>query len=149
MFRTLGAGVYRRRWWVIGAWLVIAVIGIMAGGPLNERVTAEFTGSERIEAARVLERINETAPTGGDIAIIVDGVTVDADGDGIIDDDDRPSEVADVLAAVAAVDGVVSVVDPWGAGAVAPQLTATDGVAAPGGRLLRQRARARGRGGVG
>ena len=130
MFRTLGAGVYRRRWWVIGAWLVIAVIGIMAGGPLNERVTAEFTGSERIEAARVLERINETAPTGGDIAIIVDGVTVDADGDGIIDDDDRPSEVADVLAAVAAVDGVASVVDPWGAGAVAPQLTATDGVAA-------------------
>ena len=73
MFRTLGAAVYRRRWWVIGLWALIAVAGVAAGGPLNDRVTAEFTGSDRIEAARVQERIGETAPTGGDIAIVIDG----------------------------------------------------------------------------
>ncbi len=126
MFGKLGAVVYRRRWWVIGAWLVVAVAGIAAGGPLNERVTAEFTGSERIESARVQQRIADTAPTGGDIAIIVDGLAVDgaATGGG------APVEVADTLAELAAIEGVVAVTDPWTAGPLAPQLTATDGRAA-------------------
>ncbi len=122
MFRKLGAVVYRRRRWVVAAWLAIAVIGVVAQGPLTERVTAEFTGSERIESARVLERLNETAPTGGDIAIIIDGITVEAAS--------PPSEVANTLADMAAIDGVMAVVEPWSAGPVGPQLTATDGNAA-------------------
>ncbi|MBT8202868.1 MAG: MMPL family transporter [Acidimicrobiia bacterium] len=122
MFRKLGAVVYRRRRWVVAAWFVVAIVGIVAQGPLAERVSAEFTGSERIESARVLERLNETAPTGGDIAIVVDGVGVDPAG--------PPAEVAEILAELAAIDGVVSVVDPWTAGPVGPQLTATDGRAA-------------------
>jgi RND superfamily putative drug exporter len=123
MFRTLGAAVYRRRRWVIAAWLAIAVAGLVASGPLNDRVTAEFTGSERIESARVLERLNETAPTGGDIAIVVDGVAVDPDGA-------PPAEIGTTLDRLADIDGVVSVVDPWRAGPLGPQLTATDGRAA-------------------
>ncbi len=125
MFRTLGAAVYRRRWWVIGAWMLIAVAGVVAGGPLNERVTAEFTGSDRIEAARVQERIRDTAPTGGDIAIVIDGVPVD-DGTGA----GRPVAVDATLSAMAEIDGVVAVTDPWNAGPLASQLTATDGRAA-------------------
>ncbi len=125
MFRKVGAVVYRRRRWVVAAWFAIAVIGMVAQGPLAERVTAEFTGSERIESARVLDRLNETAPTGGDIAIVIDGITVTSDTA-----DGPPAEVADTLAALAAVDGVISVVDPWNAGPIGPQLTATDGEAA-------------------
>ena len=129
MFRKLGAVVYRRRRWVVVAWLAIAVVGIVAQGPLAERVTAEFTGSERIEAARVLERLNETAPTGGDIAIVVDGVAVAGDGTaGEVSG--PPAAVAETLAELAAVDGVISVVDPWTAGPIGEQLTATDGQAA-------------------
>jgi putative drug exporter of the RND superfamily len=118
MFEKLGSAVYRRRWWVIGVWAVIAVAGMVASGPLGNRVTAELVGADRIESARVLQRLTETAPTGGDIAIVLDGVAV-ADG--------PPAEVADAVADLAAIDGVISVVDPWSAGPLAPQLTATDG----------------------
>ncbi len=120
MFRKLGAGVYRWRWMVLGAWLVVAVAGVMAGGPLSERVTAEFTGSERLEAARVQIRLDETAPTGGDIAVIVDGITVE---------EGQPAAVAESLAEIAEVEGVLSVIDPWNTPSGA-QLTATDGQAA-------------------
>ncbi len=130
MFAALGAAVHRRRRLVIAAWVLVGVAGVVAGGPLSERVTAEFTGSDRIEAARVQERIRATAPTGGDIAIIVDGITVDADGDGAVTEADRPAEVAEVLTDLAAIEGVVSVVDPWAAGPIGSQLTATDGRAA-------------------
>jgi len=125
MFRTLGAAVYRRRWWVIGAWILIAVAGVVAGGPLNERVTAEFTGSDRIEAARVQERIRDTAPTGGDIAVVIDDVP-----GGVVTEGERPAAIGATLDAMAGIDGVVAVSDPWGAGPLAPQLTATDGQAA-------------------
>ncbi|MEL6981445.1 MAG: MMPL family transporter, partial [Actinomycetota bacterium] len=117
----LGAAVYRRRWLVIGAWALIAVAGVLASGPLNERVTAEFTGSDRLEAARVQERIRDTAPTGGDIAIVIDGVSVQAE---------RPVAIEETLTEIAAIEGVLSVIDPWNAGPLAPQLTATDGQAA-------------------
>ncbi len=119
MFRHLGAFVYRRRRWVAATWLVIAVIGIVAQGPLAERVTAEFSGGERVEAARVLDRLNETAPTGGDIAIIVDGVTVESD--------QPPAAVAETLTDIAAVDGVISVVDPWTSGPLGERLVAAQG----------------------
>ena len=119
MFRKLGAVVYKARRWVIAIWLVVSAIGIVAQGPLSERVTAEFAGSERIEAARVLERLNSTAPTGGDIAIVIDGVDVAPDG--------PPDEITAMLADVAAVDGVISVVDPWTAGPISDQLVAAEG----------------------
>ena len=150
MFKKLGAVVYRRRRWVVAAWFVIAVVGMVAQGPLAERVTAEFTGSERIESARVLERLNDTAPTGGDIAIVIDGIAVadstagiavadntagttganSTDGIAVADPAGPPAAVAEALADLAAVDGVISVIDPWSAGPVGPQLTATDGRAA-------------------
>lgn len=119
MFARLGAAVHRRRWWVLIAWVGIIVAGVAATGPLADRVTAEFTGSDRLESARVLDRIEESAATGGDIAIIIDGVSpITA----------PPTEVANSLTELASVDGVVSVVDPWSTGI--PDLAATDGNAA-------------------
>ncbi|MEM9612022.1 MAG: MMPL family transporter [Actinomycetota bacterium] len=118
MFRKLGAFTYRRRWPVVAAWLAIVVAGVFASGPLAERVTAEFTGSDRVEAARVLERLNESAPTGGDIAIVIDGLATEPGTT-------PPAPVADLLGELAATEGVVAVVDPWSTGA--PELVATDG----------------------
>ncbi len=120
MFRSLGAFTHRRRWSVLAVWLVVIAAGIMAGGPLAERVTAEFSGSNRLEAARVLETLNQEAPTGGDIAIVIDGV----DTTGAV----APGPVAANLAELAALDHVVSVVDPWSSGI--EDLRATDGGAA-------------------
>ena len=49
MFRKLGAFTHSRRWWIVGVWLLAVVAGIAATGPLSERVTAEFVGSDRID----------------------------------------------------------------------------------------------------
>jgi len=120
MFHRLGAAVYRRRKLVVFTWLVIVAIGIAATGPLSERVTAEFGGSDRIESARVLARVQESSATGGDIAVVIDGVSAVAET--------PPTEVGAALADLAAVPGVVSLLDPWSTGI--GDLAATDGGAA-------------------
>ena len=119
MFHRLGAAVYRRRKLVVVAWLAIIVLGVVASGPLSERVTAEFSGSDRIESARVLARIQESSATGGDIAVVIDGASPIGE---------PPAEVESVLTELAAVPGVVSVIDPWSSGFA--DLAATDGQAA-------------------
>jgi RND superfamily putative drug exporter len=99
--------------------MTIIVAGVVAMGPLSNRVTAEFTGSDRIESARVLHTIQDQSATGGDIAIVIDGAATD-----------RPPDpaVADTIERLAQVDGVVSVIDPWSTGI--PALAATDADAA-------------------
>jgi hypothetical protein len=95
---------------------VAVALGVVASGPLSERVTAEFTGSDRIESARVHNRLQAEAPTGGDIAIVVDGLDVAA----------GPTPIAqEWLGELAAVPEVVSVIDPWSTDIDA--LAATDG----------------------
>lgn len=118
MFARMGAVVHRRRWLVVAVWLVIIASGVLASGPLTGRVTAEFSGSDRIESARVLQRIADTSATGGDIAIVIDGASAD-----------QPSseEVSTTLAELADIPGVISVVDPWSTGVA--DLAATDGSA--------------------
>jgi RND superfamily putative drug exporter len=119
MFAALGAAVHRHRWIVIGLWVAVVVAGMAAQAPLAQRVTAELSGTDRLEAARVLQRIDESSATGGDIVVVLDGV-----------DPSTPmaEPVAHTLDRVAAVDGVVSVVEPWTTPASA--LVATDGEAA-------------------
>ena len=119
MFRSIGSAVYRRRWWVIGAWLLAVVAGVVAAGPLADRLSAGFDGSDRLESARVLHRIEDLSPTGGDIAIVIDGV--DTSGP-------PPADITTLLDDLARTPGVVSVVDPWTTGA--EDLAATDGQAA-------------------
>ena len=117
MFRRLGAVVYRRRWLVIGVWMMVIVAGVLATGPLGSRVTAEFGGSDRIESARVAHRLEAESATGGDIAVVLSGF--DATGA------QPPAALDSVLREMAAVDGVVSVLDPWSSGL--PDLRASDG----------------------
>jgi RND superfamily putative drug exporter len=121
MFHRLGAAMFRRRKLVLVAWLAIIAAGVVAGGPLAERLTAEFSGSDRLEAARVLAYTQEESAIGGDVAIVIDGVETRVG--------EQPSaEVAEVLGDLAAIDGVVSVIDPWSSGL--DDLAATDGSAA-------------------
>jgi RND superfamily putative drug exporter len=105
---------------VLGLWLIVAAVGVVATGPLGDRVTAEFRGSDRIESSRVLHRLEETSPTGGDIAVVIDGITLDGGP--------APEEVSAALTRVARIPGVVSVADPWSTGI--PDLAATDDQAA-------------------
>ncbi|MGH1490947.1 MAG: MMPL family transporter [Acidimicrobiales bacterium] len=119
MFRTIGATVYRWRWLVVGVWMAIIVAGVVATGPLSNRVSAEFTGSERIESARVLHRIEDNSATGGDIAIVLDGAATDQSPD---------AAIVSTLDGLRSIDGVVSVIDPWSTGI--PDLAATDNNAA-------------------
>lgn len=116
MFRSLGRFTHRRRWWVVGAWVLVLAIGIVSSGLLDNRVSAEFVGSDRIESARVLQRIEAESATGGDIAIVIDGVP--------IEDATFVSNVTAQLDRIAEVEGVVAVIDPWRADL--PDLVATD-----------------------
>ncbi|MCP5035570.1 MAG: MMPL family transporter [Actinomycetia bacterium] len=116
MFRTLGTFTYRHRWAVVGLWVVILAVGVMAQGPLSERVSAEFGGSDRLESARVLHRIEETSATGGDIVIVIDGVSTTSD---------MPVPIAITLGQVAQIPGIVSIIEPWSTGL--DDLAATDG----------------------
>ena len=120
MFRSLGRFTHRRRWWVVGAWVLILAIGIVSSGPLGSRVSADFVGSDRIESARVLQRIEAESATGGEIAIVIDGVLVEAAAS-------APAVTAQ-LDRIAGIEGVVAVTDPWRA--ELPDLVATDGRAA-------------------
>lgn len=120
MFRSLGRLTYHRRWWVVGAWLAIIAIGVASSGPLGNRVTAEFAGSDRLESARVLERVQSESATGGDIVIVIDGLPTVGMG--------LAPAVIDQLDRIGDVDGVVAVTDPWRS--EAPDLVATDGTAA-------------------
>ena len=72
------------------------------------------------ESGRVTERLEDLAETGGEIAIIADGIDVD-----------DPAVAASLVAGlqrVAAIDGVIGVADPWSTGSDA--LRASDGRAA-------------------
>jgi len=105
---------------VVGAWVLVIAVGIVSSGPLGNRVNAEFSGSDRIESARVLERIQNESATGGDIAIVIDGVSVT--------DPSTTDAITQQLDRIAAVDGVIAVTDPWRIDL--PELVATDGDAA-------------------
>ena len=70
--------------------------------------------------ASVTERLDDLAETGGEIAIIADGID--------IDDPATAAALTEGLQKVAAIDGVVAVVDPWSAPIDA--LRASDGRAA-------------------
>ena len=118
MFRRIGALTYRRRWTVVAVWFAVMVAGALSMGPLTDRLTAEFNGSDRLESARVLARVQNEGSTGGDIAIVIDGVDPSAP---------QPA-VMTALDEIAVTPGVVSVVDPWRADL--DELRATDQQAA-------------------
>jgi RND superfamily putative drug exporter len=120
MMRSLAAFVVRRRRIVIGLWIVLLVAAGTVGSAAFSVLSSSFGAGPTTESGRVVERLDDLAETGGEIAIIADGIDVD--------DPAVAVSVTAGLARVAAIDGVIAVVDPWSTGSDA--LRASDGRAA-------------------
>jgi putative drug exporter of the RND superfamily len=112
--------VVRRRRAVIIAWVVLLIITATIGSSAFSVLSTDFGAGSATESGRVAERLDNLAETGGQIAIIADGID--------LADSAVQRRVADGLAPIAQLDGVIDVADPWSTGA--EELRATDGRAA-------------------
>jgi len=120
MMSSLASFVVRRRRLVMLVWLAVLVGAGTIGSSAFSVLSSSFGAGPSTESGRVTERLDELAETGGEIAIIADGVDVD--------DPSVATAVGAGLERIAAIDGVIAVVDPWSTGSDA--LRATDGRAA-------------------
>ena len=120
MMSSLASFVVRRRRAVITFWIVLLLATATVGSAAFSVLSSDFGAGPGTESGRVTERLDDLAETGGEIAIIADGID--------IDDPATAAALTDGLQKVAAIDGVVAVVDPWSAPIDA--LRASDGRAA-------------------
>jgi RND superfamily putative drug exporter len=112
--------VVRRRRAVIVSWIALLVITTAIGSSAFSVLSTDFGAGASTESGRVAQRLDDLAGTGGQIAIVVDGIDVD--------DADLQRTVTDRIAAIAQLDGVIDIADPWSTGVDA--LRAIDGRAA-------------------
>jgi RND superfamily putative drug exporter len=120
MMTALASLVVRRRRTVISLWIVLLLAAGTVGSAAFSVLSSSFGAGPGTESGRVTERLDDLAETGGEIAIIADGIDVD--------DPAVATSVTAGLARIAAIDGVIAVVDPWSTGSDA--LRAGDGRAA-------------------
>ena len=120
MMSSLASLVVRRRRIVITIWFVVLIAAGTIGSSAFSVLSSSFGAGPSTESGRVTERLDELAETGGEIAIIADGIDVD--------DPAVATTIGAGLERIAAIDGVIAVVDPWSTGAAA--LRASDGRAA-------------------
>jgi RND superfamily putative drug exporter len=118
--RRLGQFVVRRRRAVILAWIVALLVTATIGSSAFSVLSTEFGAGSSTESGRVAKQLDDMAETGGEIAIIADGID--------IDDPQVQRDITAGLAPIAALDGVIAVADPWSTNLDA--LRATDGRAA-------------------
>jgi RND superfamily putative drug exporter len=116
----LGRFVVRRRRTVIVSWVVLLCAMATVGSAAFSVLSSEFGAGSSTESGRVTERLDALAETGGEIAVVVDGVDVT--------DPAVARTVKGSLAEIAQLDGVVAVTDYWSTELDA--LKATDGQAA-------------------
>ena len=136
MMSSLAALVVRRRRAVITLWIVLLLAAGTVGSSAFSVLSSSFGAGPSTESGRVTERLDDLAETGGEIAIIADGIDVD--------DPATARALGDGLERIAAIDGVIAIADPWSTGADA--LRATDGRAALAVVTDHRRARRGGRG---
>src|SRR3954470_18311837 len=120
MMSSLASLVVRRRRAVITAWFLVLIAAGAFGSSAFSVLSSSFGAGPSTESGRVTERLDDLAGTGGEIAIIADGINVDAPA--------VAASLAAGLARGAAIDGVSAVADPWSTGSDA--LRAGDGRAA-------------------
>ena len=119
MMSSFAALVVRRRWTVIGLWaLLLVAVGALTPG--LSALTSDFGAGTSTESGRVTASLDRLAETGGEIAVIADGISVD--------DPKTERSLTQGLSAIAAIDGVIAVADPWSTGS--DVLRASDGRAA-------------------
>ncbi|MFN0144386.1 MAG: MMPL family transporter, partial [Mycobacterium sp.] len=112
--------VVRRRRLVIVAWLALLIATTVVGSSAFSVLSSDFGAGTTTESGRVAHRLDDLAQTGGQIAIIANAID--------IDDPAVQRNLGEGLADIAALDGVLSVADPWSSGIDA--LRSTDGRAA-------------------
>ena len=116
----LGRFVVRRRRAVILFWVALLLVTGTIGSSAFSVLSTEFGAGTTTESGRVAQQLDDLAETGGQIAIVADGIDVD--------DPEVQRTITAGLAPIAQLDGVLDVADPWSTGADA--LRATDGRAA-------------------
>ena len=109
MMSSLASLVVRRRRAVIMIWIVLLIGAGTVGSSAFSVLSSSFGAGPSTESGRVTERLDDLAETGGEIAIIADGIDVD--------DPAVAASLGAGLERVAAIDGVIAVVDPWSTGA--------------------------------
>jgi RND superfamily putative drug exporter len=120
MMQRLASFVVRRRRAVIVFWVGLLVVTAAIGSSAFSVLSTDFGAGTTTESGRVAQQLDDLAETGGQLAIVVDGVDVD--------DADVQATVTEGLAPIVELDGVISVLDPWSTGS--DELVATDGRAA-------------------
>ncbi|MGW9350490.1 MMPL family transporter [Nocardiopsis flavescens] len=105
----IGSFSYRRRWWVLGAWLALVAVAATAAlafrAPLND--TFEIPGTEAQEASDLLaDRFPERS--GGSVTVLVRA----PEGESVLDEGYR-NAVGATADELAGIDGVEEVTDPF------------------------------------
>ncbi|MFJ6001088.1 MMPL family transporter [Arthrobacter sp. NPDC092385] len=104
----LGSFAFRRRWWVISAWLAIMLAVGGAAVAFHGTLTNNFT-IPGTESQRISDRLREELPE----AVGGTGTVVFSTDDGAAFSAEQREDVQEALAAVAGLDGVRGVVDPF------------------------------------
>ncbi|MGD9704533.1 MAG: MMPL family transporter [Acidimicrobiia bacterium] len=112
--------VVRRRRTVMVSWLVLLLVTTAIGSSAFSVLSSDFGAGSSTESGRVAQQLDDLATTGGQLAIIANGVD--------IDDEQVRQSITAGLAPIESLDGVIDVADPWSTRADA--LRATDGQAA-------------------
>jgi RND superfamily putative drug exporter len=118
--QRLASFVVRRRRAVMIVWLLVLLAGAAVGSSAFSVLSSDFGAGSATESGQVTERLDALATTGGEIAVVVDGVDVD--------DPAVSADVVGTLDRIRATEGVIDVTDYWSTGS--EQLRASDGRAA-------------------
>ncbi|WP_247826992.1 MMPL family transporter [Arthrobacter antioxidans] len=104
----LGSFAFRRRWWVVSAWLAIMLAVGAAAVAFSGTLTNNFT-IPGTESQRISDRLREELPE----AVGGTGTVVFTSDDGAAFSPEQREGVQSALAGIAALDGVRGVIDPF------------------------------------
>ncbi len=117
MMHSLAKFVVGHRYIVIAAWCLVLVGAAVYGSAAFEVLSSDFGAGTSTESGRVAAELDGLDETGGEIAILLDGVSVS--------NPEVQARIVPGLDAIALVEGVIDVAHPWNADSDA--LRATDG----------------------
>jgi RND superfamily putative drug exporter len=118
--QRLASFVVRRRRAVMIVWLLVLLVGATVGSSAFSVLSSDFGAGSATESGQVTERLDALATTGGEVAVVIDGVDVD--------DPAVSADIVGTLDRIRATEGVIDVTDYWSTGS--DQLRAGDGRAA-------------------
>ncbi|UWZ59791.1 MMPL family transporter [Dactylosporangium aurantiacum] len=70
----LGTWCFRRRWWVVGVWLVVVAGGVLAAGPLLNAISEDSSVRKKVESIEAYDLISTAEDSSGQVVGLVDGV---------------------------------------------------------------------------